>query len=101
MKYPIGCWTYIPLNKIWDTFVKDHHDLGITVLMSPMFHHGDDPAAMIKILDECHACGMKVMLHDERVVAHQKEARIDEAVYRARFARSLEEFGWHPAVMGY
>ena len=100
-KFPFGCWSYYPINKVWDSFVKDHHDLGLTVIMSPIFNNGDDPAKMLKLLDECQEYGMKMMLHDERVTAKRGEPRMDEASYRARFQHSVDQFGWHPSVMGF
>ena len=99
-KFPIGCWTYFPLSKAWDTLAKDYHDLGLTNPMTPVFRDGDDPAKMLKLLDEFHELGMQVILFDDRVSPHVGEY-IDEASYRARFKKSLEQFGSHPAVMGF
>ena len=99
-KFPIGCWTYFPLSKAWDTLAKDYHDLGLTNPMTPVFRDGDDPAKMLKLLDEFHELGMQVILVDDRVSPHVGEY-IDEASYRARFKKSLEQFGSHPAVMGF
>lgn len=98
--FPIGCWTYFPISKAWDTLAKDYHDLGLTNPMTPVFKDGDDPEKMIRLLDQFHELGMQVIVFDDRVTAHVGEY-IDEASYRARFKKSLEQFGGHPAVMGF
>ena len=53
-----------------------------------------------KQLSPCTVLGMKVIMCDDRVTA-RREPVLDEEDYRARFARSLEEFGNHPAVAGF
>ncbi len=99
-KFPIGCWTYFPFARRWPSLAQDYHDLGLTCPMTPVFTERDDPADMLRLLDEFHALGMKVIVYDDRVTAHA-DKKADEATYRVRFARSLEQFGSHPAVEGF
>ena len=99
-KFHIGCWTYFPFSKAWDSLAKDYHDLGFTNPMTPVFRDGDDPQAMLKLLDQFHQLGMQVILYDDRITAHTCIA-MEEETYRRRFSKSLEQFGFHPAVMGF
>jgi len=99
-KFVFSCWTYFNLDEAWDTLAKDYHDLGLTVPLTPRFTENNDPAKMIKLLDSFADQGMQVIVFDERVVA-RCGMQLDEAEYRARFKRSLEQFGSHPAVKGF
>ena len=99
-QFPISCWTYFPLCKAWDNLAKDYHDLGLTNPMTPVFDKNDDPEKMLRLLDQFHELGMKVILYDNRVTAHA-DKNADEATYRVRFQKSLDQFGSHPAVMGF
>ena len=99
-KFPIGCWTYFSINSAWKTLAKDYHDLGLTNPMTPVFCDGDDPQKMLDLLDDFHALGVKVIVFDNRVCAHAG-MKLDEEKFRKAFALSLEQFGHHPAVMGF
>ncbi|MBQ1954177.1 MAG: hypothetical protein II350_00425 [Clostridia bacterium] len=99
-KFPISCWTYFSINQAWPTLAKDYHDLGLTNPMTPVFSDGDDPQKMLRLLDEFHALDTKVILFDARVTA-RIGVKFCEEDYRKRFALSLEQFGNHPAVMGF
>jgi len=100
-QFHFSYWPLHSVNNIWDTYVKDHHDMGITVLTTPYYAEGDDPAKMIKILDECQQFGMKAIVKDKRVEADRKPEPLDEEAWKVRFKKSLEDFSWHPAVIGY
>lgn len=99
-QFPIGCWTFFPISRAWDNLAKDYHDLGLTNPMTPVFGNEDDPAVMVRLLDQFHALNMKVILYDDRVTAHKCRG-MDEKAYRILFKKSLDEFGYHPAVMGF
>jgi len=98
--FPIGCWTYFPLSEVWPDFVRDYCDLGFTRPMTPVFTEEDDPDVMLELLDEFHHLGMQVVLFDNRVTAYSLKG-VDDALIREKFARSLAEFGDHPAVTGF
>ena len=99
-RFPISCWTYFPLSEVWPSFVRDNYDLGFTNPMTPIFYEGDDPAVMRALLDDFYALGMHVILYDNRVVAASLRGA-DDAEIREKFARSLADFGDHPAVTGF
>jgi len=99
-KFPIGCWTYFPFAKTWDTLAQDYHDLGLTNPMTPVFNDGDDPEKMVRLLDQFHELGMQVIVYDNRVTA-KAGVYVDEATFRVRFQKSLDQFGSHPAVFGF
>ena len=99
-KFPIGCWTYFSINSAWDTVAKDYYELGLTNPMTPVFSEGDDPQKMLKLLDDFNDYGIKVILFDNRVCAHAG-MKFDEESFRRKFSISLEQFGSHPAVMGF
>ena len=99
-KFPMGCWTYFPLESAWPTLAKDYHDLGLTCPLTPIFGPKSDPERMIKLLDEFWELGDSVVLFDSSVCAHAG-TELDEEAYRARFSLALERFGSHPAVSGF
>ena len=99
-KFIFSAWRGIEMDRTWDTMAQDFYDLGLTLPFTPIFKEGSDYAKMIKLLDDFAALGMKVIMCDDRVTA-RREPVLDEEDYRARFARSLEEFGNHPAVAGF
>ena len=99
-RFDFSCWTYFSINDTWDRLAKDYHDLGLTVPLTPVFGEGDDPEKMLRLLDSFHEQGLQVYVFDNRVVA-PRLPELDEADYRARFARSLAQFGSHPAVRGF
>ncbi|MBO5645756.1 MAG: hypothetical protein J6S59_01440 [Clostridia bacterium] len=99
-RYPISCWTYFPLSEAWPELARDFRDLGFTNPMTPVFSEGDDPAVMRRLLDDFVAEGLQVILYDNRVTAHSLKGA-DDALIREKFARSLADFGDHPAVMGF
>jgi len=100
-QFHFSFWPIHNVNNMWDTYVKDHFDMGLTVLVTPSYAEGDDPAKMIKILDECQEYGMKAIIFDKRVEADRKPEPLDEEAWKERFNQSLKDFGWHPAVIGY
>jgi len=100
-QFHFSYWPIHTVNNIWDTYVKDHHDLGLTILVTPAFSEGDDPAKLIRILDECQEYGMKAIIKDKRVEADRKLEIWDAEAWKVRFKKSLEDFSSHPAVIGY
>ncbi len=99
-RFDFSCWTYFSIRDLYPGFARDMRDLGFTVPLTPVFRDGDDPQAMLRLLDEFHSYGMQVYVFDDRVVS-PRAAHLDEAAYRAAFARSLSQFGSHPAVRGF
>ena len=101
-RFSISCWTYFPFSKTWDTLARDYHDLGLTNPMTPVFHEEDDPEKMVALLDQFHTLGMKVILYDDRVhIGRYRATGMDEATYEKLFQKSLDQFGWHPALSGF
>lgn len=99
-KYPIGFWNYTPAGLLHAADVKDWADLGMTLAHSPEYAPGMDKEAMLEILDACAERGIKVIVCD-----HQRAgwggASTDPEGYKAKFREALEDFGHHPAVMGF
>ena len=98
--FGFSCWTYFNLDHAWDGLAKDYHDLGLNMPLTPVFREGSDPAKMTALLDRFQELGMKAIVFDDRVTAKAGVPTV-EADYRARFQRSLDQFGGHPAVYGF
>lgn len=98
-KYPIGFWNYTKVGDLTPDAVKDWAELGMTMANSPTYREGCDKNVMLAILDECQKYGIRVILCDYR--AHWNGASKDPAAYEAKFREAYEDFGRHPAVMGF
>lgn len=98
-KFPIGFWNYNLLKNQKVSDVKDWVDLGMTLAMSPEFKQGDSKEKMIELLDECSANGIKVIMCDYR--SYWGGATDNPEEYEEKFRKAYEDFGKHPAVMGF
>ena len=98
-KFPIGFWNYTPTGYLGPEAVKDWADLGMTMAGSPEFGEGDDKETMLSILDACEEQGIRVIVFDER--ARWMGVNDDREAYKARFQAALDDFGHHPAVLGF
>lgn len=98
-KYPIGFWNYTATGALGPEAVKDWAELGMTMANSPEYWEGCDKNAMLAILDECEKYGIRVIVCDHR--ARWGGASKDPAAYEAQFRAAYEDFGHHPAVIGF
>ena len=100
-KYPIGFWNYVDTNAQGPNDVKDWVDLGMTIAMSPGYNHEiHDKNALIEILDACEDSGIKVIVVDSR--GHRwGGASTNPNEYEKLFKEAYEDFGKHPAVIGF
>lgn len=98
-KYPIGFWNYTSTGELGPEAVKDWAELGMTMANSPEYWEGCDKNAMLAILDECEKYGIRVIVCDHR--ARWGGASKDPAAYEKQFRAAYEDFGHHPAVIGF
>ena len=99
-KYPIGFWNYAALGRGGDD-VDDWAELGVTVAMTPRFVEGESSKEdMIALLDRAHEKGMKCILFDMRLLDWWP-LKYDGERLRKYVAQVTEDFGSHPALMGY
>ena len=99
-KFPIGFWNYTRAGQLGVEAVHDWKDLGMSFAMSPEFNPDtDDKALMLAMLDECEKLGLKMLMCDSRV--RWFGASGDPEGYRARFKAAYDDFGRHPACMGF
>ena len=97
-RFPIGFWNYTKTGDLGPEAVKDWADLGMTFALSPEYYEGCDKAAMLKILDACAERDIRVIVSDHR--ARWWSGDTKEAC-EAQFRAAYEDFGRHPAVMGF
>ncbi len=98
-RYPIGFWNYTPVGQLGPEAVKDWADLGMTFALSPQFGPDSDPKIQLSILDACAEYGIGVILNDYR--ARWYGASDDPKAYTERFRAAYEQFGKHPAAIGF
>ena len=98
-KFPIGFWNYTKTGDLGPEAVKDWADLGMTMAVSPEFYDGCDKDKLTAILDACAQYGIQVIVSDQR--ARWRNASDDPEGYEALFREAYEDFGRHPAVMGF
>ena len=98
-KYPIGFWNYTKTGDLTPESVKDWAELGMTMANSPEYWEGCDKNAMLALLDECQKYGIRVIICDHR--ARWWGASDDPAAYEERFRAAYEDFGHHPATIGF
>ena len=64
-KFPLGFWGhYHGYNMPDESHVKDWHDCGMTLTMSPSYN---DKNEMLKFMDLCHKYDIKLILCDARI----------------------------------
>lgn len=99
-RYPIGFWNYTATGELGPEAVKDWEELGMTMAVSPEYDPAvHDRKALLAILDACSDRGIRVILSDSR--ARWGGAAKDPQGYGKRFSEAFEDFGRHPAVMGF
>ena len=98
-RFPISFWNYIPFPNTKPNAVDNWTDLGMTEIQGPSFSEGCDPAAMLALLDACEARGLRVLLRDYRADAYGSSD--DPEAYEKHFREAYEQFGKHPAVVGF
>ena len=98
-RFPIGFWNYTRTGDLGPEAVKDWADLGMTFAISPEFYDGCDKAALLAILDACEQRGLRVIVSDAR--ARWWSGGGTEEGCEAAFRAAYEDFGRHPAVIGF
>ena len=98
-KFPIGFWNYTRAGDLAPEAVKDWADLGMTLSVGPGFGRDCDKATMLAMLDACEKYGIQVIISDAR--SRWGNASEDPEGYEAAFREAYEDFGQHPAVMGF
>ena len=98
-KFPIGFWNYTMLGQLRAKDVKDWADLGMTMANSPEYWDGLDKNVMLELLDACEEHGIKMILCDRR--ARWGGSVDDPEAYEQRFREAYEDFGKHPAALGF
>ena len=106
-EYPIACWTYMRFEEQTrpvEQVVKDWKELGINLPIMPVTSGKTDKAAVLHMLDLCHAAGLRALMTEERLyVPAIKRLRStgDENAYRQGIRESLADWGKHPACAGF
>lgn len=99
-RFPIGFWNYTATGQLPPEAVRDWADLGMTMAVSPEYDHTrHDKNALLAILDACAKHDIKVILSDSR--ARWNDASEAPEEYERRFTAAYEDFGKHPAAMGF
>lgn len=101
-KYPICFWNYMSLAQFGnepENQVALWKKAGMTVAMTPVFNpEKDDRNAMLRLLDACAEADIMCLVHDARV---NWAGVADEKAFRARIQGAIDDFGAHPAVLGF
>ena len=97
-KFPIGFWNYTT-GQLTAKDVKDWVDLGMTMANSPEITEETDKDVIRGMLDACAENDIRMILCDRRL--YWSGAADDPVGYEAKFRRSYEEMGRHPAVFGF
>ena len=105
-QYPIACWTYMRFEEQTrpvEQEVKDWKDLGINLPIMPVTCGKTDKAAVLHMLDLCHAAGLRALMTEERLYVpaiRRLQKTGDEKTYRKGIRESLADWGSHPACAG-
>lgn len=105
-EYPVMCWTYYRFeDRLDDDFTIDSWvKLGINRPMTPVVDGKTDKAAFRRFLDKCHAAGLKVYVHDNRIATAGTGEFCkngDEEAYRQACREVRNDWSAHPAVAGF
>lgn len=99
-RFPIGFWNYTYTGQLGLECVKDWKDAGMTVAMSPEYSAGRHKKEdMLALLDECERNDIKMIICDERT--RWSDAAANPKGYEQRMREAYEDFGRHPATIGF
>lgn len=98
-KFPIGFWNYTKTGQLHAKDVDDWAELGMTMANSPEFDPNCKKEDMLEILDACEKHDIKVILCDSR--SRWNNAADEPEEYEKVFRQVYDDFGRHPAVMGF
>lgn len=98
-KFPIGFWNYTHTGDLGPKDVQDWADLGMTMANSPEFGDDSKKEDMLAILDACAEHDIKVIVCDDR--ARWGYTLDDPEGCEKRFLEAYEDFGKHPATLGF
>lgn len=100
-KMPISFWNYVDTGVLGKEAVSDWKELGMNMAMSFEYDHTKHrPGQMLDVLDECDRQGISVIVCDART-HWQTYLRQGKEAFDALAARAVDEFGSHPAVVGF
>lgn len=101
-KYKISFWNYEKIGAIApEKAAADWLDGGFNLAMTFEFRAGrDNPAEMIRLLDECEKRGIQAIVCDSRTKYHHY-AEVGREKFLADVKETVKEFGAHPAVFGF
>ena len=101
-KYKMGFWNYVRTGDLDEkTAVADWKKLGMNLPIS--FHYDyekHDKNALLRLLDECHANGMQVIVDDKRT-NFRRYIQIGKQAFVQEVKQAVADFGTHPAVYGF
>lgn len=101
-KLVLSFWGYRSFDE-QDTeeTVKMWKEAGFNVALSFIYHVNEDcTEKMLKLLDCCYENELKLILYDDRIHCHRLQ-EMSEDEYKRKVLRSVEEFGNHPAAVGF
>ena len=96
-QFPIGFWNIIPATQLGPEAIQDWADFGTTLTMTGQFGAGQDKQKLLRILDECHAHGIRMIVQDNRIVYNQ----LHSGHYEEDLREVTESFAGHPAVYAF
>ncbi len=95
-KFPLGFWGhYHGYNMPDESHVKDWHDCGMTLTMSPSYN---DKNEMLKFMDLCHKYDIKLILCDARI--GWRKYKENPVRYLEDFREFAKDYASHPSAFG-
>ena len=100
-KFILGFWNYNDIETSGADEIERWADLGLNVAMTPYLRDDEEARAFLPgWLDALEAKGMKAILRFNDIGDSVLKARGEE-YFREAFTRRYNEFGKHPAVLGF
>ena len=99
-KFPILAFPAGEFNERDVEEVKLWKEIGLTFNFTNLWDETKhEKSGLLRLLDECERHGIKMIIQDARL--HWKGASADPEGYRKRYKAAYDDFGKHPATMGF
>lgn len=99
-KFPLGFWPIYPydISGVTEEEIKDWAEIGMTLTVSADTDHSLKDETL-RVLDLCQKYGIKLILRDDRT--WWTNVREGKEEYRKMYREAVEDYGHHPATVGF
>ena len=99
-KFPVLAWSEVEFDERQIEEVKLWKEIGLTYnFTSRWYEEKHSKEALLRLLDECQKYDIKIIINDMRL--RWNGAATDPEAYREKYRAAYNDFGKHPATLGF